>query len=151
VQIAKVALEKIQRTVGCGWDGREIGGGLYGTVRGGRIVIEDVIGPGVTAKRSPRRFELNIDYCRAIRDQMPQSWRLLGDWHTHPGSTPASEQDRRAWLSLGRKQLGPWVGLVVPTDQSSRTSYGRVKSFDAYVAENGHVRSVNLELPERNL
>ena len=71
----------------------ETGGCLMGYYAvGGGIVITKIIGPGPNAKHEPYNFEGDSDWqCNEvgrIYDESGRTTTYLGDWHTHPKSSP---------------------------------------------------------------
>lgn len=72
----------------------EVGGVLLGYwLRGeGQIVIEDVTGPGPNAKHCRNRYSPDHEHDQKLIDEKyKESERkitYLGDWHTHPFSSP---------------------------------------------------------------
>lgn len=84
----------------------ETGGAFFGYVASdGDVVVTDLISAGDSAKRNRYSFEPEQDY------QLTQMERLfelsngkttyLGDWHSHPVSSPAlSRRDERTLLNV---------------------------------------------------
>jgi Prokaryotic homologs of the JAB domain len=97
-------------------DGRETGGGLFGSIReSGAVVVSRVVGPTWWTERST--YQINMEPERFLEFERPdQIW--LGDWHTHdaPVAEP-SEQDKRGWSSFVRAELALYVGVIAcPAD-----------------------------------
>ena len=93
-----IALEEMLREARR-WRLRETGGALLGWHEDGRYVIDRILGPGPDAKHRFASFEPDAKwqgregariYCESGR-----TVAYLGDWHTHPRSSPyPSGQDR---------------------------------------------------------
>lgn len=78
----------------------ETGGVILGVSDEDNVWIDTIIGPGPTAVHSRHSFSPDSNYQeRQIACAYEESGRrltYLGDWHTHPGSSPAlSWRDRR--------------------------------------------------------
>lgn len=78
----------------------ETGGVLAGYRAGPTQVVTHIVGPGPKSQHTRVSFEGDHDWqCEQLEDLYETSGRItvyLGDWHTHPLSTPhISAMDRR--------------------------------------------------------
>lgn len=87
------------------WAPRETGGALVGYALEGGLVITDVVGAGPSAVRTTSSFAPDSEYQLAeIARLYAESGRLhtyVGDWHSHPSSSPAySATDKNALRTI---------------------------------------------------
>jgi integrative and conjugative element protein (TIGR02256 family) len=85
----------------------ETGGVLLGVTAAGDLWIEAVIGPGPAARHGQTWFVPDAAYQQErVAELYEASGRrvaYLGDWHTHPGATPAlSWRDCRTLRRISR-------------------------------------------------
>jgi integrative and conjugative element protein (TIGR02256 family) len=88
----------------------ETGGCLMGYIADNQdIVITEIIGPGSNAKHEPYNFEGDYDYHTSevgkIYDESGRTITYLGDWHTHPKSSPQlSDLDIQCLENIAKNQ-----------------------------------------------
>ena len=91
----------------------ETGGAFFGYVAAdGDYVITDLISAGDAAKRSRYSFEPDQDYQLAAMARLYEtssaSTTYLGDWHSHPVSSPAlSRKDEKTLLKVALSKCKP--------------------------------------------
>ena len=89
------------------WAPLETGGVLLGVADGANVWIDAVIGPGPAAIHRKASFTPDANYQQqqiaTIYEASGRRVSYLGDWHTHPGSTPnLSWRDRRTLRAISR-------------------------------------------------
>lgn len=125
----KIAIQEMTREAEIAYP-RETGGVMIGYVgKTDEPVVMAVVGPGPNAKHSRRRFLPDHSWqCTQIDKHYETSnglWVYLGDWHTHPYSSPhMSWIDRRTLMKIARHPeanlTNPlmMIGAGGPTDWS---------------------------------
>lgn len=101
VWIPNALLDSI-KTEAAQWAPYETGGALVGYEAEGGLVVTNHVEAGPDAKRTRTVFQPDGDYqLREIARIYEESGRIstfIGDWHTHPASSPASSRVDRAAL-----------------------------------------------------
>jgi integrative and conjugative element protein (TIGR02256 family) len=102
------------------WAPDETGGALAGYETDDGLVITDLIDAGPRAVRTPSRFVPDGDYqlneIAKIYEASGCLHTYIGDWHTHPGSSPVySRVDRSALQTISRSTDGRCArpGMIV--------------------------------------
>lgn len=114
VQMSRGALRSIEAEVVRGGVLLETGGILLGRDAGGAgggPLVTVAGGPGPNAIRQPLRFSRDREHADQIAERAWQDHQAvwLGEWHTHPGGSPApSEIDM---TSYGRHLSDPELGF----------------------------------------
>jgi hypothetical protein len=139
------------------FDGHEVGGGLFGAVERGRLIVDAASGRdfelryGFETTRTPTTWRPNFDAFRSF-EQM-SGMQLIGDWHSHRINSGPSGTDEDAWLGLSRTRDQPWLGLVAklaPADPVDGWRWDK-PTYSAHLATNGVVRRVPLLLPTKGM
>jgi integrative and conjugative element protein (TIGR02256 family) len=108
IWISTIELEKMSR-----WaqekEPNETGGILtgYHSSNNLEVVVAETFGPGPKAKHSPYCYKPDYRYDLAcsgdVHDESHGLRSYLGDWHTHPASSPVlSWKDKRALRNISR-------------------------------------------------
>lgn len=131
------ALHASLRESGAQWDGREVGGWLFGAREGGGIRLSDLSTPRAYDKRSQNWVELDVDHAEAIAGQLHPSQRTVGEYHSHQRSALPSPEDVELYARrLERWGLDRYVGVILTPDRY------RVRSASAFIARRTDSRIV---------
>lgn len=130
-------------------DALEIGGFLFGTVKGNTVTLTRATGPGRSAEREPRRLKLDIGQASGweLGEEAPTR---IGIWHSHPcGDMEPSPEDKRAWiggLARVRQHAREYVGLIFADPQETNWMNPHVRGWIASLDENGEPRLTEAKL-----
>lgn len=136
------------------WHLRETGGALLGWTERNEYVVAQALGPGPRAKHGLTYFEPDGDWQvtrgHEIYFETGRTVAYLGDWHSHPWSSPVpSRRDRETArqiaedpafrtpqplygiAGLNRRSLKRYMGLVIYVWRDGTLAPARVVLFDA--------------------
>lgn len=136
-------------------DGLEEGGGLYGHLSDGELVIEAVV-PAILPGRTSNSVEIDFEAIDQLERHFEHGpgWSWLGDWHTHtsPGPAVPSSTDCRAWIGRARasrvgRSEGLYAGLIIspPSGSSIRPT---ITGWVVELAEQGDHQIRQVEVIE---
>lgn len=105
-----------------GFGAPEAGGVLMGMRRGPHFEIAEVTPPQPSDERRRTTYiRMEKPHQRLARQIWKRSGQLcgyLGEWHTHPESSPTpSFIDRMGWRALFRQTHQPLVHIIIGTDE----------------------------------
>jgi integrative and conjugative element protein (TIGR02256 family) len=110
----------------------ESGGQMFGKIDGWNIVVSEVTGPRRKDVRSRTSFVFDVESANAeIADRFARGSHYLGDWHTHPESSPQpSSQDKqnaaRMFKTAGSR---PFFLMVIAGGNDSYVALHTAKTF----------------------
>jgi hypothetical protein len=114
VEISTQAREDIRRELAENWDGREHAGGLAGRIEDGRLVVLRAGGLGVGVSTPRGESWVQTRASRFHDFAVSHGLELVGDWHSHPKTLKASDEDVRAWERVrDALRADAYLGLVV--------------------------------------
>lgn len=139
--------------------GRESSVGLFGSFRGGEMVLEDAL---LATKWSSNRSSL-LDYAKVFEMeahfQPHTDWTFVGDAHVHPeyGVTAPSAADCESWANGARANTqrsdGRYVGIILTPGGEASDKWIKpvISAYLAELRDDGHVsiNPANLVIEER--
>jgi hypothetical protein len=127
------------------YDGDESGAGLFGEIRGDRVIVERVLAASAWAERSENEFRIEPDLYRRFEAARGVTW--LGDFHLHREAGPPkpSQPDFDGWRAMVRARVGAYVGMVATVWMPGEDWLRFEPRFVAWVAtRNGGLRPATI-------
>jgi proteasome lid subunit RPN8/RPN11 len=114
VEISSQARADIRRELNENWDGREHAGALAGRIEDGKLVVLRAGGLGVGVA-TPRGESFVRPSASRFHDfAVLHGLELVGDWHSHPRTLRASDDDVQAWERVrDALRADAYLGLIV--------------------------------------
>jgi integrative and conjugative element protein (TIGR02256 family) len=110
----------------------ESGGQMFGKIDGWKIIVSEATGPHRKDVRSRTSFVFDVDSANAeIAERFKNGLHYLGDWHTHPESSPQpSTQDRQNAGRMFKNAAGrPFFLMVIAGTGKSYVGLHNAKTF----------------------
>ena len=113
--ITHVVIDHLKRHRQSSPRSREAGGQLFARFEGNTIRIERATGPRPSDRRGLRKFVPNrLAERREIKRLFKEGLHYVGDWHTHPESSPRpSQTDTDSFREMFRKSRHKLASFVI--------------------------------------